>query len=98
VAEPQDAARATKAAKLSMEEGLLDFREPAQALHNKARRPPPPGSARAAPATRPGAGLPDGACPAASAGHPRVKSSRSVNPRPGAMPCAMPRFAVREII
>ena len=35
LAEPQDAARATSASKLTMEEGVLDFREPAVALHNK---------------------------------------------------------------
>ena len=37
MAEPQDAAQASTAPKLAMEEGMLDFREPALTLHNKAR-------------------------------------------------------------
>lgn len=37
VAEPQDDAQASTAPKLAMEEGMLDFREPALTLHNKAR-------------------------------------------------------------
>ncbi len=35
IAEPQDEARATSASKLTTDEGMLDFREPALALHNK---------------------------------------------------------------
>ena len=37
MAEPQDDAQASTAPKLAMEEGMLDFREPALTLHNKAR-------------------------------------------------------------
>ncbi|KAK9842062.1 hypothetical protein WJX81_006621 [Elliptochloris bilobata] len=37
MAEPQDEAQASSAPKLAMEEGLLDFREPALTLHNKVR-------------------------------------------------------------
>ena len=39
MAEPQDDAQASTAPKLAMEEGMLDFREPALTLHNKARTP-----------------------------------------------------------
>ena len=37
MAEPQDDAQASTAPKLAMDEGVLDFREPALTLHNKAR-------------------------------------------------------------
>ena len=52
-------------------------------------------AARAALATRPGAGLLGGACRAASAGRPRAHYSRSSNQTSGAMPRAMPCFVAR---
>ena len=39
MAQPQDDAQASTAPKLAMEEGMLDFREPALTLHNKAHTP-----------------------------------------------------------